>query len=211
MAVVGANGSGKSTFIKLLTRMVEPSCGTIRLGGKDIMGISPEDYWRYFVAVFQDYNKYKESLGYNVFISDISQKDQENRIREALAFAGFQKDIPLDTVLSAEFGGIDLSGGEWQKVAIARAFFGNKDIVILDEPTAAIDPLKEAEIYNAFDKIGKGKTVFFVTHRLGSVLSADRILFFENGRIVENGTHQELVGLNGRYAGFWQAQAGLYL
>jgi len=210
VAVVGSNGSGKSTFIKLITRMVEPSCGTVRLGGKDIMEISPEDYWHYFVAVFQDYNKYKESLGYNVFISDISQKEQENQIREALAFAGFQKDIPLDTVLSAEFGGIDLSGGEWQKVAIARAFFGNKDIVILDEPTAAIDPLKEAEIYDAFDRIGKGKTVFFVTHRLGSVLSADRILFFENGRIVENGTHQELLRLNGRYARFWKAQAGLY-
>lgn len=210
VAVVGANGSGKSTFIKLITRMVEPSCGTVRLGGKDIMEISPEDYWHHFAAVFQDYNKYKESLGYNVFISDISRKEQENQIREALAFAGFQKNIPLDTVLSTEFGGIDLSGGEWQKVAIARAFFGNKDIVILDEPTAAIDPLKEAEIYDAFDKIGKGKTVFFVTHRLGSVLSADRILFFEDGRIVENGTHQELLSLHGRYAGFWQAQAGLY-
>lgn len=224
VAVVGANGSGKSTFIKLITRMVEPSRGTITIGvgdggdpdnesnisDKNIMNIPSETYWGHFMAVFQDYNKYKESLGYNVSISDISKKDHEKQIREALDFAGFHKDIPLNTVLSAEFGGIDLSGGEWQKVAIARAFFGNKDIVILDEPTAAIDPLKEAEIYNAFDDIGKGKMVFFVTHRLGSVLSADRILFFEEGRIVENGTHQDLIRLNGRYARFWKAQAGLY-
>lgn len=211
VAVVGANGSGKSTFIKLISRMIEPSYGAIRLDGNDIMEMAPKLYWNHFTAVFQDYNKYKESLGYNVFIADIHKKDNVDDIRKALGFAGFHKEISLDTILSAEFGGIDLSGGEWQKVAIARAFFGNKEIVILDEPTAAIDPLKEAEIYETFGEIGKNKMVFFVTHRLGSVLSADRILFFEDGRIVENGTHEELIELNGRYARFWQAQAGLYI
>ena len=123
---------------------------------------------------------------------------------------GFRKDINLDCMLSKEFGGVELSGGEWQKIALARAIFHHNSIFILDEPTSAIDPVKEIKLYEQFAEMTKGKTSIFVTHRLGSVLNSDLVWFFQNGEIVEIGTHDELVALKGQYYKFWNAQVSLY-
>jgi ABC-type multidrug transport system fused ATPase/permease subunit len=210
IAIVGANGSGKSTFIKLLIKLIEPSSGRIFYGGEDVKAIDGEKYWKLFSTVFQDYNKYKESLRYNAGIGDLIDILNDCRLSNSLKDAGFNKNIGLECMLSKEFGGIELSEGEWQKIAIARSLFKNGQIYILDEPTAAIDPVKEAELYKMFYEICKDKTSVFVTHRLGSVLYSDLVLFFKNGMIIESGTHEELLLLNGEYAQFWNMQAGLY-
>jgi ABC-type multidrug transport system fused ATPase/permease subunit len=145
IAIVGANGSGKSTFIKLLIKLIERSSGRIFYGGEDVKAIDEEKYRGLFSTVFQDYNKYKESLRYNAGIGDSLDISNEHRIIDSLKDAGFNKNIGLDCILSKEFGGIEPSEGEWQKIAIARSLFKNGQIYILDEPTVAIDPVKEAE------------------------------------------------------------------
>lgn len=210
IAVVGTNGSGKSTFIKLLMGLLTPSCGNIFYEEENIENLDKQIYQKAFSPVFQDFNKYKDTLFYNVFIADVTNKENLEEIKKALTLAGFEKEIEKNTILSGEFGGIELSGGEWQKIAIARAFFSDKEIFILDEPTSAIDPIKEAMMYKKFSELSEGKTTFFITHRLGSVLLADKILFFENGKIEEYGTHEELINKNGKYADFWNTQASLY-
>lgn len=210
VAIVGANGSGKTTFIKLLLKLIEPSSGTIKFKDNNLTLLCDETYWTLFSTVFQDYNKYKDTLRYNVAIGDTNEIQNTNRIRKSLEDAGFDKNIDLDCMLSREFNGIELSGGEWQKVAIARAFFRSKDILILDEPTAAIDPIRESFIYRRLFELSRNKTTIFVTHRLGSVLYSDLILFFDNGELVEYGKHDELLSKNGPYAKFWKSQTDIY-
>lgn len=190
--------------------LLTPSCGNIFYEGENIENLDKQIYQKAFSPVFQDFNKYKDTLFYNIFIADVTNKKNLEKIKKALTLAGFEKEIEKNTILSGEFGGIELSGGEWQKIAIARAFFSDKEIFILDEPTSAIDPIKEAMMYKKFSELSKGKTTFFITHRFGSVLLADKILFFENGKIEEYGTHEELINKNGKYADFWNTQASLY-
>ncbi len=211
VAIVGANGSGKTTFVKLLMKLLNPSNGNVVYNKKHLQLVDYRSFWSNFSTVFQDYSKYKDSLGFNVSISNVKKKDDEVGIIEALEKAKFNKNINLTTMLSKEFGGVELSGGEWQKIALARAIFSSNEIFILDEPTSAIDPIKEAEIYKSFNELTYGKTSVFITHRLGSVLYSDLILFFHDGEIVESGTHEELVARKGKYYEFWSKQSSLYM
>jgi len=211
VAVVGANGSGKSTFVKLLMKLIEPSKGEIMLDGVDLKYIDDQTYWGIFSTVFQDYNKFRDTLRVNVGISSPENMTQDEKIKKALEKAEFHKPITLDEMLTKEFGGMDLSGGEWQKISIARALFKNQDsIYIFDEPTASIDPVAESNLYKMLDQITKGNTSIYVTHRLGSVLYSDLVLFFDKGELVEYGSHEELLAREGAYSEFWKAQCGLY-
>lgn len=210
IAIVGANGSGKTTFIKLLLGLIAPSQGEISVNSQAIAQIDKAHYWTHYALLFQDFCKYKDTLQYNVGISNSARIDCAPAIYEQLLKANFTKKIALDTVLSKEYGGIELSGGEWQKVAMARALYRDSDVYILDEPTAAIDPLQEVAFYETMNELCGDKTLIFVTHRLGSVLFADQILFFENGKIKEVGSHEELIRKQGKYAQFWFAQANQY-
>lgn len=209
VAVVGDNGSGKTTLIKLIMGLIEPTEGEILFesdnGDESPINAKP------FTAVFQDFCKYKESLKYNIVISDFSKADSDKKVNTALEKVGFRKKINYNTVLSKEFGGIELSGGEWQKIAAARVAFKDADIFVLDEPTAAIDPLEEVRLYKLFDEMSAGKTSIFVTHGLGSVLFSDLVLYLEDGHIVEMGTHDELLEIDGKYAKYWRIQASQYL
>lgn len=210
IAVVGENGSGKTTFIKLLLGLLEASEGKIIYHGVDRNKIDQSRYMKNFSAVFQDYAKYKDTLRYNVSISETENRKNDLKLEKALAEAEFNKDIDFDCMLSKEFGGIELSGGEWQKVALARAMFCDSNILVLDEPTSAIDPMHEAKLYKRFAEMSRGKTSIFVTHRLGSVLQSDLVLFFQEGKIIEAGSHDELLLKKGQYYKFWTAQTGLY-
>jgi|GEM_PF-2458700 len=210
VAIVGANGSGKSTFIKLILNLLKPSSGEIQYNENNVSLIKFHEYYDLFSTVFQDFSQFKDSLRYNVSLSDPEERFNDKKIKEVLFEAGFDKEIELDCMLSKEFGGIELSGGEWQKIALARSLFKKNNIFILDEPTSAIDPIKEGVLYKHFYDLTKDKTSFFVTHRLGSVLYSDLVLFFQNGEIVEKGTHEELLAKKGHYATFWNTQTSLY-
>ena len=212
VAIVGVNGSGKSTLTRLLMGLYLPTKGKILIDGKDIKEMAPETLYQGVSAVFQKYQCYKMTVAENVQLSD-AQKTED--IKEVLEKA----DFPLEngtfidgaeTMLGKDFGGIDLSGGQWQRLAIARGLYRAHDMIVLDEPTAAIDPLEEANIYYKFAEISKDKTAFIVTHRLGSAKIADRIIVMDAGRIVEMGTHNELMDKNGKYYELYQAQAKWY-
>ncbi|MCR4990958.1 MAG: ABC transporter ATP-binding protein/permease [Lachnospiraceae bacterium] len=223
IAIVGYNGAGKTTLIKLLMRLYDPSTGSITYHGKDIREYKPYDYRHRIGVVFQDYQMYGASLEENVLMSDPDEMAEadRNELREnavdALSRAGFAqrlKSLPrgLDTQVTTEFekDGINFSGGESQKIAISRAFFKEADIMIMDEPSSALDPIAEYELNKAMEKAARGKTVFYISHRLSTTRDADRIILLENGRIVEEGTHESLLELNGKYAEMWHVQAGRY-
>lgn len=216
MAIVGMNGSGKTTFIKLLSRLYDPTEGEILLNGIDIRKYDYDDYLRLFSVVFQDFGLYSFNLGQNVAAS--TEYDEE-RVMSAIKDAGFYeryKKFPqgLNTYLYQNFekDGVEISGGEAQKIAMARAIYKDAPIVILDEPTAALDPIAEFEIYSQFDKIVGQKTALFISHRLSSCRFCDEIVVFDEGRIVQRGTHNELVRkTNEKYYELWNAQAQYYV
>ena len=210
IAIVGSNGSGKSTFIKLLLGLLSPSIGEIYVDSQNLKNIVKSNYWQNFSMVFQDYCKYKETLKYNVGIGNNSKITNDKVILKCLMIADFMKEIDLDTILCKEYGGIELSGGEWQRIALARAICKNGKVYILDEPNSAIDPIEETKFYEKINKICKDDTCIFVTHRLGSVLFSDLVIFFEDGEIKEIGAHADLVNKNGAYAKFWHCQASQY-
>ena len=215
LAIVGENGSGKTTFIKLLCRLYDPQEGEILLNGIDIRKYRYDDYMNIFSIVFQDFQLISQSLGSNV-AGSIDYDPQ--RVKQALADAGFGprlESLPkgLDTQLYKDYGedGIEVSGGEAQKIAIARALYKNAPFIILDEPTAALDPMAEAEIYAKFNEISGDKTAIYISHRLSSCKFCDEILVFHQGAIVQQGTHEALLSQkDGKYAQLWNAQAQYY-
>lgn len=214
MAIVGPNGAGKSTFIKLLCRLYEPTEGVILLNGIDIKLYDYEEYMSIFSIVFQDYQLFSFSLAENVAAS---LQYNDDRVRRCLIEAGFQKQLTKfkdgihANLYQMKENGIEISGGESQKIALARALYKNASIVILDEPTSALDPVSEFEIYKHFDEMVQGKTSVYISHRMSSCRFCDRILVFDRGRIVQNGSHEELMGdADGLYYEMWNAQAQYY-
>ncbi len=216
MAVVGANGAGKSTFVKLLCGLYTPSEGEILINGCNISSIPGEDYHRLISSVFQNVNMFALPLKENVALGCNGDIDDE-RVIECLKQAGLYdkvSDMPngINTELTKIFydDGADLSGGEKQKLAIARALYKDSKIVILDEPTAALDALAEKALYESFDSMTKDKTAVFVSHRLSSTRFCDYIVFFENGEIIERGSHEDLMNKNGKYTEMFNKQAYYY-
>ena len=215
LAIVGENGSGKTTFIKLLCRLYDPQEGEILLNGIDIRKYRYDDYMNIFSIVFQDFQLISQSLGSNVAGS---MRYDPQRVEKALTDAGFGsrlKTLPkgLETQLYKDYSGdgVEVSGGEAQKIAIARALYKNAPFIILDEPTAALDPMAEAEIYAKFNEISGDKTAIYISHRLSSCKFCDEILVFHQGAIVQQGTHEALLSRkDGKYAQLWNAQAQYY-
>lgn len=220
IAIVGYNGAGKTTLIKLLMRLYDPSSGSIKYHGQDVKVFKPSDYHRKIGVVFQDFQMFGASLAQNVVMDDLSGQElnqKEAKIRSALEDAGFAEKLAklpdgLFTQVTTEFDpkGIDFSGGESQKVAISRAFYKDADILIMDEPSSALDPIAEYELNKAMQTAAKGKTVFYISHRLSTTRDADRIIMLEKGRIIEEGSHEQLLALGGKYCEMWNAQAGKY-
>ena len=215
LAIVGENGSGKTTFIKLLCRLYDPQEGQILLNGIDIRKYRYDDYMNIFSIVFQDFQLICQPLGNNVAGS--MEYDCE-RVEKALIDAGFGDRLAslekgLDTFVYKNLteDGVDVSGGEAQKIAIARALYKDAPFIILDEPTAALDPIAEAEIYSKFNGIAGDKTAIYISHRLSSCKFCDEIAVFHDGGVIQRGTHTELVAdENGKYYELWNAQAQYY-
>ncbi len=214
LAIVGENGSGKTTFIKLLCRLYDPTEGEILLNGINITRYRYDEYMSLFSVVFQDYQLFQFSLAANV--SGALDYDGE-KVRKCLIQAGFgdklaQLEKGIDTVLGRDYenDGVDLSGGEEQKVALARALYKDAPFVVLDEPTAALDPLAEAAVYENFQRIVVDKTAVFISHRLSSCRFCDDVAVFHKGRLVQHGRHDDLVAQEGKYQELWSAQAQYY-
>ncbi|WP_341348187.1 ABC transporter ATP-binding protein [Paenibacillus sp. FSL H3-0469] len=212
LAIVGENGSGKTTLCRIIMGLYPPTEGEVWYGNVEA---SQTGYER-TSAVFQHYRKYNETIRENVRISQYSKPAEDAAVVSVCVEAGVlvsgevYKD-GLDTMLGREFGGTDLSGGQWQRVAIARGLFRDSDYMILDEPTAAIDPLEETRLYNDFAALCRDKTAILVSHRLGSVKLADRIIVMKDGRIVQDGTHEELMSTAGEYRTMYEAQRKWYV
>lgn len=215
LAVVGMNGSGKTTFIKLLCRLYNPAEGQILLNGIDIRKYNYDDYLNVFSVVFQDFQLVALALGQNVAASsDYDQALAEECLRKA-GFGDRLDAMPegLDTYLYKDLGksGVEVSGGEAQKIAIARALYKDVPFIILDKPIAALDPIAEAEIYSKFIDIAGGKTAIYISHRLSSCKFCDEIAVFHEGAVIQQGTNEELVAdENGKYYEFWHTQAQYY-
>lgn len=211
IALVGYNGAGKTTLTNLLLRLYDVKKGSIKIGERDIREETVASHRQRFAAVFQDFQIFSASVGENVALS---AEYDEKRVYKALEAAGFYKELPngLETILLREFDeeGMMLSGGEQQKIAIARAFYKNCPYVILDEPSANLDPVSEYELNHAMMTNAKEKTVIFISHRLSTTRNADRIFMMEKGKIIETGTHEELMALNGKYAEMFNLQAEKY-
>ena len=217
IAVVGANGAGKSTLIKLLMRLYDADSGEVLVNGENIKKYRLSSYRALFGTVFQEYGLFAASVAENVLLkTDISEDDRikaEDALRKSDIWDKIQA-LPkgIDTEVTREFDdkGAVFSGGESQKIAIARIFAGNSEIVIMDEPTSALDPIAEHKMYQNMFEACDGKTVIFISHRISSATMADRIYLFEDGKICEVGSHSELLALGAKYSDMWHKQADSY-
>jgi ATP-binding cassette subfamily B protein len=218
LALVGHNGAGKTTFIKLLTRLYEPTEGRVLLDGKDLRAWDHEELRARVGVVFQDYNQYQLAVRDNVGLGSVEHRDDEPRMRRAIDRGGATDVVAslregLDTQLGRWFkDGAELSGGQWQKVALSRAFMREEaDVLVLDEPTAALDAEAEHAVFERFKRLAAGRTSILISHRFPTVRMADKIVVLEGGKILEQGTHEELVAQGGRYAHLFSLQAQGYL
>lgn len=205
VAVVGQNGSGKTTLSKIILGIYKPDNGDVIIGGENID--EKHNCFPDMSAVFQKFNRYKLNIEDNIIISDVTD---ESGYLDAICKVDKNLTIDHDIILSRDFDGIDLSGGQWQKIAIARGIHRSSKILVLDEPTSAIDPAQESELYHTFMSIGRDKTCVMITHRLGLAKIADRIIVLKDGSIVEDGKHQELLERKGEYYRMWSLQAEWY-
>jgi ATP-binding cassette subfamily B protein len=216
VAIVGHNGAGKTTLVKLLARLYDPQDGQVLIDGRDLREYDPDVLRNEFGVLFQDFVPYQFSARENIGIGRIERLDDAPAIAEAADKSGAADIIQrlpqgFDTVLGKWFdGGVNLSGGEWQKVALGRAFMREAQILILDEPSAALDARAEYELFSRLQELAHGRTAIFISHRFSTVRRADRILVFEEGSLIESGTHEELVALGGRYAELFNLQAASY-
>lgn len=212
IALVGFNGAGKTTLTNLMLRLYDATDGSIKIDGEDIKNVPVDEHRNRFSAVFQDFQIFSCSVAENVSLSDIYDKD---RVNTALHYSGFTKQLDngVDTELLREFDdtGVMLSGGESQKVAVSRAFYKNCPYVILDEPSANLDPVAEYNLNHAMLEAAENKTVIFISHRLSTTVNADKIYVMEHGKIIESGSHTSLMSQNGTYAKMFRLQAEKYV
>ncbi|QWF80615.1 ABC transporter ATP-binding protein [Amycolatopsis sp. CA-230715] len=217
VAVVGRNGAGKSTLVKLLCRLYDPTAGTIRLDGVDIREFDPGELRARISAMFQDYVTYQATAAENIGLGDLARIEDRPRIEEAARRAGADERIDqlargYDSPLGRWFDdGVSLSGGEWQKIALARAFMRDAPLLVLDEPTAALDAQAEHELFTRLHELSRGRTTLYISHRFSTVRQAGRILVLDNGKLAEFGTHGELMAVGGGYADLFTLQASAYL
>lgn len=215
IALIGENGQGKTTLVKLITRLYDPTEGRILLDGADLRDYSIEDLQSQTSVIFQDFMRYEMSAWENIAVGRIDQADDRaiyDAARKSLAHKVIDK-LPnsYEQLLGRRFeGGVDLSGGEWQKIALARAYFRDAQLLILDEPTAALDARSEAEVFERFAELTEGKMALLISHRFSTVRMADRIVVLENGKIAEQGTHSQLLARGGLYAFMFELQASSY-
>lgn len=217
VSILGYNGSGKSTLSKVICGLLEDYEGNISFNGKELSKIENEEIYKYFGIAFQDFSKYSISLKENVAIGMIENMDDSEEVSRAIKKSNLRSIVERlpnkeDTILGKEYDkeGQDLSGGQWQRIILSRAYMGEPEILILDEPTASIDPLEEMRMLNQFKEIIKGRTAILISHRIGFARLSNRICIMENGRLVEEGSHEELIRLKGRYYELFTSQKQLY-
>jgi ATP-binding cassette subfamily B protein len=216
VALIGENGQGKTTIVKLITRLYDPTEGEILLDGIDLREYNLDDLYREIGVIFQDFMRYEMTARENIAVGRIDELNDLDALkiaaRKSLADQVIAQ-LPgqYEQMLGRRFdGGVDLSGGEWQKVALARAYLRDAQLLILDEPTASLDARSEFEVFQHFAELTAEKMALFISHRFSTVRMADRIMVLENGRIAEQGSHQQLVALGGRYAAMFEMQAASY-
>jgi ATP-binding cassette subfamily B protein len=216
IALVGENGQGKTTLVKLLTRLYDPIAGRILLDGVDLREYNIEDLYTQIGVIFQDFMRYDMTAMENIAVGKISERNNLPMIQAVAAKSGADdviRRLPkgYQQVLGRRFdGGVDLSGGEWQKLALARAYLRDAQLLILDEPTASLDARSEREVFERFAELTKGKMALLISHRFSTVRMADRILVLEGGQITEAGSHDQLLERGGRYSEMFEMQAASY-
>lgn len=214
-AIVGVNGAGKTTLTKLLTGLYDNFEGEILIGGRSIRDFTQAQLKAMFGVVYQDFARYYIKVADNIALGNVLSYD-EAKIREAAQFIGIDEAIRqlpqgYDTYLGKiHEGGVDISGGQWQRLAIARILYNPAHMRILDEPTAALDPVAESEVYRMFGQISAGQSTIFITHRLGAARLADDIIVLDGGRVAEQGSHEALLSAGGIYAEMFEAQRSWY-
>ncbi len=216
VALVGENGEGKTTIVKLITRLYDPSAGRILLDGRDLKDYDVDELRKEIGVIFQDFIRYDLTARENIAVGDIEKLDDDASIWEASRKSNAmdlleQFPTQLDQMLGRRFeGGLDLSGGEWQRVALARAFLRDAQILILDEPTASLDPMAEHEVFQKFADLTQDRLALFISHRFSTVRMADRIMVLSKGKIIEDGSHDSLMEKQGTYSRLFDVQASSY-